>query len=157
MLRASQILFLISGGLWCVIGVLTPLLMDKGIGPPMVFLSERTDAVLFGRPPDEMLEEVPELRTLRKITVRSLAGLMLAAGVLTVAIAWFGLGGSRAWAVAALTVVALAILPYWWIALGPYRAAGIRVGLGDVPPFMWVPAILMPVGAVMGWISYLRS
>lgn len=158
MLTASRFLFAGIGVFWLLIGALTALLTDKGIGPPMVFISERTDTALFGGPPDEILDSIPELRTLRHITVRgTLAGFLVAAGLLTAVVAWFGLRDPLLWVLVLLTTVGLAVIPYWWIALAPYRNAGIRLTLADIPPFMWVPAIVMPVAGVLGWIAYLRS
>jgi hypothetical protein len=154
----SRALFSISGVLWLVIGVLAGVLVDRGVGPPMVFISERTDTALFGGPPEEILDSVPELRTFRLIVVRgALAGFLVASGLLTAAVAWFGLREGQTWALGLLTVVGVAVLPYWWMALVPYREAGISLTLGDIPPFMWVPAILMPVAGALGWIGYLRT
>jgi hypothetical protein len=56
-----------------------------------------------------------------------------------------------------LTVVGFAVLPYWWIVFRPYRDAGIKLGLLDLPPFMWVPGVLMPVASILGWIAYVRG
>ena len=157
MLAASRILFLLVGLFWLLIGVLAALLQDRGIGPTMLFISHRTDEALFGAPPEEILATNSELVTLRYMTIRTLAGLLVAVGLLTAGIAWFGLRAPQAWPLALVTALGLVVLPFWWITLGPYRTAGIRVGLGDIPPFMWVPAILMPLASTLGWIGYLRA
>lgn len=154
---ASRILFLLSGGLWLVIGLLTPLLSDTAVGSRTVFGSPSTDTALYGSPPEELLVSNPHLATLRHMTLRAIAGLLVAAGLMTAAVAWFGLMEFEAWPLALLTVVGLAVLPYWWIAFSPYRKAGIRLGLLDLPPFMWVPGVLMPVASVIGWVAYLRT
>jgi hypothetical protein len=157
MMTGARILFTGVGVFWLLIGVLTAVLTDRGIGPPMVFLSERTDTALFGGPPDEILDSIPELRKFRHTAVRgALAGFLVAAGLLTAGVAWYGLEEPQTWVLALLTFVGLAVIPYWWIALAPYRNAGIRVSLADVPPFMWVPAMVMPIASVLGWISHLR-
>ncbi|MDX1449828.1 MAG: hypothetical protein R3246_12285, partial [Acidimicrobiia bacterium] len=43
------------------------------------------------------------------------------------------------------------------VALAPYRSAGVRLTLGDIPPFMWVPAIAMPAASVLGWVDRVRG
>ncbi len=157
MLATSRILFLIGGLFWLAIGVLTPLVVDRWTGPTGLFISVSTDTALYGAPPDQILASNPEVTMLRRVMIRVLAGLLVATGLFAAGVAWFGLREPQTWALALLTVVGLAVLPYWWITLGPYRAAGIRVGLGDMPPFMWVPGMLFPVAAVLGWIAHLRA
>lgn len=157
-LTLARYLFAAVGGFWLLIGVLTAILTDRNIGPPMIFVSQRTDTALYGGPPQQILDEMPELRILRHTTVKgALAGFLVASGLLTVAVAWFGLREPEVWALTTLTIVGFAVLPYWWIALGPYRNSGINLALGDIPPFMWVPAIIMPAASILGWLNYLRS
>lgn len=154
MLEIARFLFAGAGVFWFVIGVLAAILTDRGIGPPMVFISERTDTALYGAPPDQVLDDIPQLRLLRHTTVKgTLSGFLVGAGLLTASVAWFGLDQPQNWALVTLTIVGFAVLPYWWVALAPYRDAGIDLTLGDVPPFMWVPAILMPVASLLAWID----
>lgn len=158
MLTAAQIMFVSAGAFWLLIGVLAAVLTDRDIGMPMVFLSERTDTALYGGHPREVFERIPELRTLRKTTVKgALSGSLVAMGLLTAGVAWFGLDRPEAWALGLLTLVGLVVLPYWWLSLAPYRNAGVPLSLGDIPPFMWAPAIVMPVASVLGWVEYLRT
>lgn len=153
MTTIARTLFLIVGGLWLSIGVATPLLLGKRIGPPMVYISTRTDMALFGEPPDRVLAGNPQLAVLRQMLIRSLAGLLVAAGVAVIGLAWFGMRTPDRWVVAVLALVGIAVLPFWWSVFAPYRAAGIRLTIGDLPPFMWVPAILMPVASILGWLG----
>lgn len=118
----------------------------------MVILSGRTDAQAFGADPATVLAD-PRLRKLRAITIAMLCGCMFAAGVLVCALAWFGLAARAAWAMSTLTVVAVGVLPFWWHVLRPYRAARATVGLGDLPPFMWVPVALDVPAIVLGWVA----
>jgi len=154
---AARILFLIGGGMWLLIGLLTPPLLDRNVGPPILFVSERTDTALFGADPREIRAVNPDLTTLRGIILRALAGLLVASGTLTLGVAWFGMREPETWALTLLTIVGLVVLPYWWVALEPYRAAGVGLRLSDIPPFMWVPAIVMPVAAALGWVDRLRG
>ncbi len=153
MTAVARILFLIAGGLWLAIGVAAPLLLGKGVGPPMVYISTRTDTALFGAPPDQVLAGNPQLVMLRMMLIRSLSGLMVAAGLAVLGLAWFGMRTPDRWVLGLLAVIGAAVLPFWWSVFAPYRAAGIRLAIGDLPPFMWVPAILMPVASVFGWLG----
>jgi len=154
MATASRYLFLASGILWLLVGVLTPLLMDRGIGKAALFVTSTTDTALYGDAPEAILESTPALVTFRGVTLRVIAGLLVAAGSLVIALSWFGLKPATAWALAALSFVGVVVIPYWWIVFRPYREAGVDVGLLDIPPFMWVPAFLMPLAAALGWIAY---
>lgn len=151
-LDVARGLFVVHGALWIAIGALSPLLLDRNVGSPMVILSGRTDTHLFGADPPSVLAD-SRVRTLRAILVAMLGGCMLAAGVLVSAIAWFGLGARSIWAMATLTIVAVALIPFWWHVLRPYRVAKTPVGLGDVPPFMWVPLALDAPAVALGWLA----
>jgi hypothetical protein len=157
MASVGRTLFVAMGGFWTLIGILTGVLTGRGIGPAFLFVSEPADAALFGEAPGQILLSNQALTTFRYVALRALAGLLVAAGLLTMGLAWFGLREARIWPLVALTVVGVAVLPYWWISLAPYRAAGIRLGLGDIPPFMWLPALLMPLASVLSWVAQIRS
>ncbi len=155
---AAQVLFTLVGAFWFMIGVLGALLIDRGIGQPMIFISERSDTALYGGHPGEILERIPELRILRHTTVKgALSGTLVASGLLTAGLAWFGLQHPEVWVLGLLTLVGLAVIPFWWLSLGPYRSAGINLTLGDIPPFMWAPAIVMPIASLLGWVDYLGN
>jgi hypothetical protein len=57
--------------------------------------------------------------------------MLAAAGILVIAIALFALRAGQGWALAALTLAGLVVLPFWLLVFRPYAAAGIAVGLGD--------------------------
>lgn len=157
MQATSRTLFLIAGLVWLVIGLLTPVMSETAGGRRTLFTSPASDTVLFGGPPEELLAANTDLATLRHVTFRVIAGLLVAAGLLTMSVAWFALGETEIWALGLLTVVGVAVIPYWWITFGPYREVGVKLGLFDLPPFMWVPGLLMPVAAALGWIDQLRA
>ena len=141
--------------MWFLIGVLTPFLHDSTTGRTMVFLSPRTDAALFGGNPTSLLAD-PALSQLRSLLMIALGSMLAAAGVLVIAIALFALRVGQGWALAALTLAGLVVLPFWFLVFRPYAAAGVAVGLGDAPPFMWVPTTLLVPAVALGWIG-LRS
>lgn len=150
-----RILFIISGVFWLVIGLLSAILVDRNVGPSMVMLSPTSDAQLFGSPSQHVLADRSDAFLVRYALVRWIAGFLVGAGVLVTGLAWYGLRPPQTWALATLSVAGLVVIPYWWISLGQYRQAGIEVTLGDVPPFMWFPAILMTIGSALGWVETL--
>jgi hypothetical protein len=154
MWQLSRLLFGMCGALWLAIGVLTPVFMDRDFGRTTLFGSPRTDAALYGDRPERLLETNRELATFRGVALRAIGGLLVAAGVSVLAIAWFGLREVVAWPLTTLTVVSLAVLPYWWLAFRPYREAHIPLSLLDLPPFMWIPGVLMPMASVLGWLAF---
>lgn len=123
MIAASRLLFLISGAFWLIIGVLSALLLDRNIGQPMVFASPSADAQLFGARPEQVMKENTALFLLRYAAMRTIAGLLVGAGLLVVGLAWFGLKRPEIWALGILTVAGMAVIPYWWISFGQYRRA----------------------------------
>ena len=149
----SVALFLLCGAVYVLIGLLTPVLLNRGIGPPILIISNRTDAVVFGRDPKELLESDPALAMLRTILLTIIAGLLVTAGCLVIALAWFGLRGGQAWALAALTLAGIVVLPFWGLVLRPYIQAGVPLALGDLPPFMLVPTSLLLPAVILGWIG----
>jgi len=151
-LGASTALFVLYGAVWLLIGVLTPFLHDSATGRTMLFLSPPTDAALFGADPTSLLAD-PALSRLRSLLMIALGSMLAAAGILVIAIALFALRAGQGWSLAALTLAGLAVLPFWLLVFRPYAAAGIAVGVGDVPPFMWVPTTLLVPAAVLGWIG----
>lgn len=149
-LGASVILFLLYGGLYVMIGILTPLLVNPQGIANMLIISGRTDAIVFGREPSALLTEDAALRKLRLILIYMLAGLLAAAGVFHLALTWFGLRQGQPWALAALALGGLIVLPYWWLALKPYFEPSVALTLFDVPPFMWLPAALLLPAIIFG-------
>jgi hypothetical protein len=151
-LGLSTILFVLYGLVYVVIGALTPLLHDRGVGPTMLFISPGADTTLFGAAPSELLND-PVLSRLRSLLLIALGGMLVAAGILVLATALFALRAGERWAFVALTVAGVAVLPFWVLVFRPYVAAGAHLSLGDVPPFMWVPVALLIPGSVLGWIG----
>jgi hypothetical protein len=152
-LGISVVLFLLCSGLYILIGVLTPLLLNKGVGPEMLIVSTRPDTIVFGRSPSEILRDDPALFQLRTILIIIMGGLLFVSGCFQLTITWFGLRQGQPWALVALAIGGLAVLPFWYIALQPYFQQGVNLTLFDVPPFMWVPAALLLPAVVLGWIG----
>lgn len=151
-LGAAVALFLASGALWVFIGVAIPIGVRARWGSPMI-VSSRTDAGLLGSELAELEARQPAVRSVRTVMGDWLAGLLAAAGVLVMAVAWFGLRSGAWWAWWTLVLVELLVLPFWVLSLAPYVRAGAPLALGDLPPFMWVPAALLVPAAILGFLG----
>jgi len=132
-------LFLVGAAVHLVIGVLTPVVIETPAGTHFLFLSGRTDAALYGTDTARLLRDSPELRQLRTTLLTVVGGLLVGFAIAELGLIWFGLRAGQAWALWVLVVSGLVLLPIWFLVLRPYFAAG-PVGLGDLPPFMWIPA-----------------
>ncbi|HEU5317910.1 MAG TPA: hypothetical protein VFX49_17495 [Chloroflexota bacterium] len=152
-LGVSVVLFLVYGAIYLLIGGAWPLAHRLGADRAYLIISERTDAAVFGPSPAEILRTNHQLDQLRTILFAMMCGLMVAAGTLIATVAWFGLRRGQPWALAALVLAGVAVLPYWWIVFRPYTQVGAPIGLGDLPPFMWVPAALLGPAALVGWVG----
>jgi hypothetical protein len=156
LLGISAGLFIAYGAVWFLIGLLTPLLHDRGIGPTMLFISPRTDTALFGADPATLLSD-PTLSRLRSLLLTALGGMLVAAGLMVMSIAFFALRSGQTWSLVTLTIVGIGVLPFWLLVFRPYLAAGIPIALGDVPPFMWVPTALLMPAVILGVIGLRQS
>jgi len=152
-LGISVILFLITGGLYVLIGIAWAFLGKSGLAVSLLIVSARTDAIVFGQAPPELLRSNEALDRFRSILFAMLSGMLLFAGILEIALAWFGLRERQGWSLAALVIARFAVLPYWYRALRPYMEPQVRLRLGDVPPFIWVPAALIVPATVLGLIG----
>ncbi|MES2154400.1 MAG: hypothetical protein V4510_04620 [bacterium] len=150
--ETSRWLFVAMGAVWLLIGALTPVMMGSSSYRNLLFLSPRTDRELYGQEPSDALQNTT-LRGVRDTVVLALAGTLVAAGLLAVAMAWFGLGDGAAWAFWSLAAAGAVVLPYWIMVLRPYWGAGVWTGLGDLPPFMWVTTLLWLAATTTGLIA----
>ena len=148
--RVACGLFLGQGGVYAVIGVLTPFFMDSGIGAPSLFFSRRSDTGYFGEDPGTLMDRDPALGKYRTLLFLTIAGLLVALGLAVMAIAWFGVGPGESWGYWSLVVAGALALVFWLLVLSKYLGAGASVGLGDVPPFMWVTTLLWAAGTTVG-------
>lgn len=154
LLGISVILFLLFGLLNVLIGALIPLFIrpDRLVTSNILFMSERTDTVLFGGSPSELVAQNKPLGQLRQLLLYWLAGLLLSFGLFQLGVTWFGLRQGQAWALWTLTVSDLAMLPYWFLILISYARGGVTPGIGDVPPLLPYLAVI-PIAAVLGWLG----
>ncbi len=151
-LGISVALFMIYGAFYVLIGALTPVMMNTQIGQQVTFSSSKKDSVLLGGPLTELLQTSPALAKIRRMLLNVIGGLLVAAGILVMTVTWFGLKQAQVWALVALALAGVVVLPFWWLVFRPFAEAGIAVGL-DLPPFMLLPGILLAPATVFGWIG----
>ena len=111
-------------------------------GPPGLF-HQRHDAALFGSEPIAEPDAI-RIRVHGIMLWDWLSGTLVSAALLELAVVWFGLVRGEAWAYVALGLANIALAPYYAPIVGRYVRAGARLRLFEVPPLMWVPAILSP-------------
>jgi hypothetical protein len=151
----AVILFLVAGGVHLLIGALTPIVIRVMKPDNILLLSERSDSETYGRSTGDWMSAEPALRTYRNVLFHVLAGLLVAAGVMEVLLTWFGVRAGMTWALVGLTVVGGATILFWLVALIPYFQAGAPMGLGDLPPFMWIPSLAYPPALLLAWWAHL--
>ena len=147
----AVVLFLVAGGVHLLIGALTPFVLRMMKPDSTLILSERSDSATYDRSTGEWMSAEPALRTYRNVVFHIVAGLLVAAGIMEILLAWFGVRAGMTWALAALTFVGGATILFWLVALMPYFEAGAPVGLGDLPPFIWIPSVAYPPAILLAW------
>ena len=152
-LGVSIMLFLLSGILHFLIGVLTPFLMDSEFGRKILFISNRTDTEFFGTEPSLLLQQNPEVDKMRKLLSGGVGGFLAAIGIFMIAVSWFGLRGQQPWALITLALCGIILVIGWYLTLDVYIRAGIRLTLADLPPVFWIPAVTLLPAIVLGWIG----
>lgn len=151
-LGISVALFLFYGAFYIFIGALTPVMMNTEVGRQVTVSSVEKDNALLGGPLPELMQSDPALAKMRTMLMNMVGGLLVAAGILVIAVTWFGLRQGQMWALVTLALVSIVVLPFWWLVFRPFAEAGITVGLA-LPPFMLVPGLLLLPAAVLGWIG----
>ncbi len=157
-LGAAVVLFTAGAVVHLVVGLLTGAifqLVPEGmdVGRRYLFLNEGPDRALFGGSPRALLDGDPTLVRFRAIVFMALAGILVGLGIVELALVWFALKDGHAWALGALAISGFAMVPFFLGVLRPYLAAGIGIGLGDIPPFIWIPAAALVPATILGWIG----
>jgi hypothetical protein len=154
-LTASAILFALIALLRLGVGLFVPLATRAGPsnhpGPPGLFHS-RPDEALFGSEPIADRDAI-RVRVLGIMLWDWLSGTLVSAGILELAVVWFGLARGERWGFVALSVANLAVAPYYTLIVGRYVRGGARLRILEIPPLIWVPAMLAPLAILLGWIG----
>ena len=150
-LRVSVAIFLGWGGILAVAGGAGAGLTASVMHRRFVFMSGRTDAGFLGASIAQLYAADPALEKTVAIYMTMMSAVLGAMGIAMMSLAWFGLRRRSKGALAGLVLMPVPIVAWFLVVLGRYRAHGVSVQFGDVPPFVWVGAIVAIVGAVFGW------
>lgn len=152
LMLVGGVLFAVAGGFHAAIGLLAGFL---GLPPGIVGLSARSDRKMWGRPSKELLEDrvVRDLRTHHAIVI---SGLLVGFGVVQMALGGYAASQGMTWAIVTLTAMGVVMVPYWAAMVAQFVRAGVRVGLGDVQPFVWVHMMLWLGGVAFAWAGWLQ-
>lgn len=151
-LGLSVISFLVIGALWILVGILSVPLHKKA-NPDYLFVSRPADTSFFGADPSGLAPPGSPLAKFRTMLITVLAGFLVLGGTLVVSIALVPLRQGQTWALAALVGGVVPGIAFWGLALLPYVRSGVSLGIGDIPPLMWVPAVLILPATILGWIG----
>lgn len=147
------ILFLAYGAIHVFFGAVYLVVAETDVGNRTLFASPGLDQALFGAPPVDLLRDDRALAQLRSILYLVIAGLFVSLGIVQLALTWFGLHQAHRWAVAALGASGLAMVLFWVLVFRTYVAAGVPIGLVDIPPWIWIPQVLLVPATLLGWVG----
>lgn len=148
LLRIASWFFFAQGAFYFLIGALTPLFLGRV--DATLFFTPRSDSGYFGNDTGDLQNEDPNLTKLRNLLLLAVAGLLVALGLAVMAVAWFLVRAGDPRGYWSLVAVGGSALLYWVAIVWKYVAAGAPVGLGDIPPFMWVTTLLWLAGVATG-------
>ena len=151
MLTASTAIFVVWGAVLAVAGgggagVVSAVMRDR-----FIFMSAQADAALFGRSVAQLYAADPALQHTVAIYMTMLSAALGAMGVAVASLAWFGLRRGSAGALVGLVLTPVPIVAWFLVVVMQYHTAGADVGLADVPPFVWLGAMVGLAGGLLGW------
>ena len=150
-LRVSVAIFLAWGGILAAGGGAGAGLTATVMHRRFVFMSGRTDAGFLGASIAQLYAADPALEKTVAIYMTMMSAVLGAVGIATMSLAWFGLRRRSHGALAGLVLMPVPIVVWFLVVLGRYQADGVHVQFRDVPPFVWVGAVVAIVGGVFGW------
>lgn len=148
-------LFLGWGVFNVFIGVVATIITgaSSGLVSNILVLSPRTDAAMFGGDPRDLVRDFPALFALQRVLLTWLSALLVAFGLLVIAVAWFGLRNGESWALAVLSACWLVVLAGFALLFKRYIDAGVSLSLGDLPPLFHYPVFLVTPAILLCWIG----
>ena len=146
----------LSYGLFSLVvsGILTPFLALR-MQRRILLIGPQSDTILLGRTPAELLNACPEVGLVQHTLVMLMAGALMSFGILQLALTWYGLKNGEPWALWALVIGDLSIVPFLAVYLRPFIQRGAPVlprGLA-APPIFYFPVVIIPIAAIFGWLG----
>lgn len=148
--EVAAALFLAAGLFHLTIGVLTPVGIRLGWAPGVFVYNDAADRAIFGKSHVELRADADVMK-LREILLGMISGLLVGLGLLEMALARWGVRQGQAWAVAAIGIVAVSMAIFWTLGHVLWFRAGLPGGLAALPPFQWVPLVLVAAGSAAFW------
>lgn len=152
-LGISVSLFLIIGFSWILIGARIVPMHNRGAGSTINFVSSSPDTAYFGGSPSELLASDLALSRLRTLLLTVIAGFLMISGVAFSSMAWFGLRAGELWVLISLGLAVVIAIGFRGLTLSRYPRSGVPLRIGDLPPFIWIPAALILPAVGLGWIG----
>jgi hypothetical protein len=127
-------------------------LATGGAGASGLVLDPDADAYMFGgqHALDALRQTNPKLDTLLVDSMVAMCGQMMAFGILALLVTWFVIRRGQTWGVWAVTVAALAEVPYYVVITNMYAAQGAPVtgGIIGLAPFYVWPIVALAAGLI---------
>jgi hypothetical protein len=152
-LGVSTILFLLFAAANVISAILVPAtLISGGAGASGLVLDPDADAYMAGGEQvlDALRQTNPKLDTLLVDSMVAMCGQMMAFGILALLITWFVIRRGQLWGLWAVTMAALAEVPYYAVITGMYAAQGAPVegGIIGLAPFYVWPIVALAAGLI---------
>ena len=153
----SVMLFLLVNLMYLIIGVLTPIAF-RLYGTQLthrfgLVFSPRSDVAAFGKSSADLIHDQPAAQYTKVTIYYMLSGLYLAVAILHFCLVWFGLRSGQPWALWALTFANLSIVLLFFFGVRYFSTHVTPLSLGDLYPYVLLPAVVFPIASVLGWIG----
>ena len=157
LLGYSVILFLLINFCYVTMGLLAPIAfrlygsqLTEKFG---LVYSPRADKIAFGESNVNNIRNSKAVSTIKLSVYDVISGLYVAVAVLHFFIVWYGLRMGFSWSLWALTFADLAIPAYQYLAARNFSVNITPLHLSDFFPYVMVPALILPVAFILGWLG----
>jgi hypothetical protein len=157
-LGMSVALLLFYGAANVLAAIIVPVSLHRN-GPWAVgglVLTEATDTAVLGPSLTTLSNTDPALRAFLVSFMDTMCAFMMAFAILHLAVVWFGLRRAQLWALWAVAMGDLAIVPYYAAISITYDRVGVPLG-STVIDFVLAPAAIILVATALGWFGLRRA
>ena len=129
-LGLSVVLFLLYGAVNVVFAIFVPASLHAGGAAASggLIVSVDVDSRVLGRSLESLPAADPGLNAYLVTFMDTMCMMMMAFGLLQLAVAWFALRAGQAWALWSLAIADVSFIPYFWLAIpGTYASFGVPV------------------------------
>jgi hypothetical protein len=150
-------LLFLNGAINVFFALFVPLSLHAGgpAGSPGLIVSNPADGALIGRSLEEIGRADPRLGAFLVSFMDTMCSMMMAFGILQVAVAWFALRRGAPWALWSSVVANLAVYPYYGVIWNTY--ARFEVSASDLLMFFIPGTVILIAGTVFGAIGIRRA